>query len=451
MPTLIKILADLNERQKEEVDSWEQPHHDFSDHVFGPETSRVTIPLEHVEEDVEPHPAVKSHLENNGFAVHNYKMGIATDKHGRQVKIGKALAKSKAPEEVRKAFDNDPSRAASTNKADDLRVTFSRHPHDVAAMSTGQGWTSCMDMKGGIEQGRLRNDIEQGTHVAYLHHKDDKNLKNPIARIALKPFKSTDKKHTILVPENKTYGEGGDAFANTVNKWTAEHFKPKPSKDYEKHHSLYDDSNRRKIFGTKTKVLDNPEDHNAIIELARLGTDKHRDKILELPNISGKVKAEIARRGNDSHRQKLLDSINSAEDDQYPGMWGSPSSLTHTMLAYAQKPHSLIDKILKKGINHFDEDGDINRAIIREGNQKHINEVFPHLDLGDPANDEAVESLIRKSNNPEHLLNISKSGTIHGKRELIGRQIHQRDLPHEAVEELKIGPQSISLRNLCES
>ena len=197
----------LNDEQKKTVDSWPKTGkgEEISGHVIPKGQDRISIPLENSTDKKDnsniPHPAVKKHLNDNGYTITDYKGGYAEDKFKRQVSIGKALNKTKAPSEVMKAFTSDPKRLGSTQKAKGLEVSISRHPYDVAGMSTGQGWTSCMNMSGGCNAHYLGRDVKAGTHVAYLVHHGDDKAENPIARIALKPYTSEDGTHTILRQE----------------------------------------------------------------------------------------------------------------------------------------------------------------------------------------------------------------------------------------------------------
>ena len=235
-----KILAaPLNENQKNKVNSWETPHHSFSDKAMGgsdKHTTEVALKSSHI---IPPKHIVKA-LGEAGHSEVNYSKGVVKDKYGREIKIGKALAKAGKHKEL-KDYESDPQRSAKQEH----KVIISRHPHDVAGMSTNQGWTSCMNMensktgKPGEYSYHLKDDVKHGTHVAYLVHKDATNTDKPVARIALKPYvNQQDKK--ILRPENKTYGTSNSNFHKTVDAWSKKHF---PAKDglYKKHEDVYND------------------------------------------------------------------------------------------------------------------------------------------------------------------------------------------------------------------
>ena len=227
------LAAPLNENQKNKVNSWETPHHSFSDHAMGGlDKHTVEVPLK--EKHILPPKHIVKALGEAGHSEVNYSKGVVKDKYGREIKIGKALAKAGKHKEL-KDYENDPQRSAKSEH----KVIISRHPHDVAGMSTNQGWTSCMNIKNGIYKSKLKDDVKHGTHVAYLVHKDATNTDKPVARIALKPYvNQQDKK--ILRPENKTYGTSNSNFHKTVDAWSKKHF---PAKDgvYKKHEDVYND------------------------------------------------------------------------------------------------------------------------------------------------------------------------------------------------------------------
>lgn len=248
----------LDKQQKAKVNRWKKGDNSFSDHLFDhPSHTEKTIPLEHP--DTEGHSEdIKSHLEPHGIKIKDYKSGIGEDKYGREIKLGKALEKTKAPDELKNKFANDPSRSNKGIGSDDLRVTISRHPHHVAGMtSSGHSWEneSCMNFETGCNKDYLKQDVKHGTHVAYLHHKDDKELEHPLARIALKKFTDEETGHSVLRPENRTYGPASDAFTHTVHKFIDDKMPVHDSGIYHKNDSVYHDSGNKKIVGKGKEAL----------------------------------------------------------------------------------------------------------------------------------------------------------------------------------------------------
>lgn len=248
---MTQITEELSKTHKRRVDKFklgDSPKSiDISKHVIPPGTDRLVIPLSDPhDKKLEAPTHIKDHLANHGIEVHDYVNGHAKDKHGRIMKLGKALQQTNAPPELINHFNSDPERANARTHAN-LQVVVSRHPYDVAGMSTNRSWTSCMDFdskkKGNISNAQyLHHEVKNGTHVAYLTQKGDDTIKNPVARIALKPFSSEDGTHHVLRPEDKQYGNAASAFEHTVNSWAKENFKLHDGTFYHKHPKSYDDS-----------------------------------------------------------------------------------------------------------------------------------------------------------------------------------------------------------------
>ena len=106
---------------------------------------RIYLPLQ-VKETAKGNTAIQKEVEvavnKQGFEITDYIAGIAISHDGqRRFKIGKLINDNT---ELLKKFSNDPVRAAS--RKNNLLVCISRHPYDIAGMSTGRGWTSCMNL-----------------------------------------------------------------------------------------------------------------------------------------------------------------------------------------------------------------------------------------------------------------------------------------------------------------
>jgi hypothetical protein len=173
---------------------------------------RVYLPLAASKEQVvNVPPEIQAALTDKGYEVQDYKAGLAKEKDGKRVmKIGKLL-----PPALQQTFANDKSRQAQ----DEYVVVISRHPYDVAGMSTNRGWTSCMNLKSGIHKKYVKADIKQGTVVAYLVKTSDLDIKSAVGRIAIKPFIETVTKKIVFGAENEVYGTNAPGFKQTVKAW----------------------------------------------------------------------------------------------------------------------------------------------------------------------------------------------------------------------------------------
>lgn len=193
-----------------------------------------------------------------GYEVVDYGAGTAkrsgaSDKDRRVLKIGSVLQqaakktqdsrfKTKVEKEL-KNFQSDPQRSGKKTSA---MVVLSRHPYDIAGMSTDRGWTSCMNLHHGTFRHICAYDVKEGTIVAYLVNKEDKNINHPIGRIAIKPFIS-DEGQVYLVPEPKVYGTDMPGFAEVVQDWLDEKQKGIFGK-FTIHPDLYQDSKKNSII-----------------------------------------------------------------------------------------------------------------------------------------------------------------------------------------------------------
>jgi len=253
------IYEELDDEQKKRVDSWEKGKHEFSDHVFGGpiEThNRVKIPFDMKGGDAKIPKDVEDHLATHGYEVHDAAKGTAKKQgDNREYKIGKILndKRTKAPANVLKSYVNASSREGA-NSASGHHIVITRHPYDVAGMSTNQKtWDSCMNLETGCNKHYVPKDVKLGTHIAYLVRNNDTEMKRPVARIALKPMISgipgkadTD---TILRPESNIHGNAPDHFLNTVKKWSEDNFKPKVGGgEYARHPSLYPDTDIPNVY-----------------------------------------------------------------------------------------------------------------------------------------------------------------------------------------------------------
>jgi hypothetical protein len=218
---------------------------------------RLYIPLETSSTDkVIPNKQVVDFLKLNGFTVKDYAKNLAIDANGREKRIGSIIAKNPT---IKKLYDNDPARQGSNVQGHQI-VVISRHPYDIAAMSTDRGWTSCMNIRDGGNRHFIPIEIKAGTIIAYLIDKNDKNINDASARVLIKPFISNEipyytedieDDYIVLGIQDKVYGTANDSFIDTVKKWVDEVNQSRYMDGvFTLHSGVYDDSG----FG-KTRVL----------------------------------------------------------------------------------------------------------------------------------------------------------------------------------------------------
>ena len=181
---------------------------------------RIYLPFEPAKIIAEIPPIIDNFLHSIGWEVTDYHRGLAREEStGRPMKIGKIINKE-GDDNLLKIYTQDPGRL----RPREWEIVISRHPYDLAGMSTGRGWVSCMEL-GVKDRGELYipKDIKAGAVIAYLVRKGDRNIENPVARVLIKPYISTqDPDDTILVADRTIYGQFIPGFLDAVQDWLDE-------------------------------------------------------------------------------------------------------------------------------------------------------------------------------------------------------------------------------------
>ena len=162
---------------------------------------------------------VSSELADLNYDVDDYTKGLAKHRTtGRVIRIGKLPLSP----HVLRTFMNDKSRSATQS---DYEGVISRHPYDIAGMSTDRGWTSCMDLR--PAPGRVNRceyvptEIQAGALIAYMIKAGDRDIKNPVGRLLIKPY-INDKQETAYAISGDTKGETTPEFIKKVNDFVDE-------------------------------------------------------------------------------------------------------------------------------------------------------------------------------------------------------------------------------------
>lgn len=196
-------------------------------------------------------------------SVSDYINGYAFKKEDEEKKqplrIGKMLTKFSGEKEIDdllKSFKNDPLR--STKKSNKYKVVISRHPYDIAGMSTDRHWHSCMNLgyKGiqysneepGINKQYVQNDISEGSIIAYLisptdvHENGKPAIRRPLSRILMKPHINENDRKDYAYSMGPTYGAGNPKFSEFIKKWLIENINNNTKgKKYYRPPTLYPD------------------------------------------------------------------------------------------------------------------------------------------------------------------------------------------------------------------
>jgi hypothetical protein len=192
----------------------------FQRYTEDPKAYRIYLPFVPAKVEAEVPPVIDTFLNSIGWAVTDYHQGLAREESsGRAMKIGKIINKE-GDDTLLKIYTEDPGRL----RPREWEIVVSRHPYDIAGMSTGRGWTSCMEL-GVKDRGELYipKDIKAGAVIAYLVRKGDRNLENPAARVLIKPYYSIqDPNEVILVADRTIYGQFIPGFLDAVQDWLDE-------------------------------------------------------------------------------------------------------------------------------------------------------------------------------------------------------------------------------------
>jgi hypothetical protein len=425
------ITEALSDRQKQMVNKWERGRHEFSDHAFGGpiETHhRVSVPLARVEDkdsNLDTPHELAHHLSQHGFEVHDFEKGLARKKGDRRpVRIGRVLERTKAPDHVKSAYVHASSRQGIKTKNTNYHVVISRHHHDVAGMSTGTGWDSCMSLdkktltgrKGTHARSYLPRDLTQGTHVAYLAHKDDKDLKNPVARIALKP-RVSDKGHRILVPEKRAYGEATKEFHQTVNDWVSNNFKMKKGHAYPTHPALYNDSHEG---GDRFKGDTHPDVYHSDPERRARAVMNYPTSKEVLHKLASDPHPYV-RQAVASHRltgAHTLEALHHDTDDNVlRSVAKHPNAPEHVLLKLADNPHTVHHAVAHQNFPHTHLPKFVNhpKAKVRAEVARSAGDPDVLHKLHDDGEPEVVQNVINNPATEAHTLakHISTKEPIH--------------------------------------
>jgi len=236
-------------------------------------------------------------LEDAGWQVLDYKGGYA-QKGNRKMRIGKIINQIRKEEKAKyqKLFEDAARRKADEFEIDNIRrqsyaalkfidecadqftnslaragaqsggimIVISQNPHDVASMSTGRSWESCMTLGTGSHHQDVYCEVSRGGLVAYLINVNDKNIERPHARIHIRRFQSPNG-HNIAIPEKSVYGNDVPGFQNAVKNWLNTMQQQAPAGVYQRQGGGYSDT-----FGQTHGVMpemkvDTPEGQQELV------------------------------------------------------------------------------------------------------------------------------------------------------------------------------------------
>jgi len=228
----------------------------------------------------------------------DYIKGVAyakADEDKKQpTRIGKILQKNIGNSDISNvdvqkladSFRDDPIRTAKNKNS--FKVVISRHPYDIAGMSTDRSWRSCMNLgfdpieyytdnefpdDEGSNSEYVSEDIKAGTIVAYLISSDDVHangkvaIRRPLSRILMKPFVSDEDPNNVAYSIGKIYGANSKPFTGFISKWLTKTVNTDTTdKGYIRNVNLYNDQDKPVNFEISTLPAEFRRPYKKIID-----------------------------------------------------------------------------------------------------------------------------------------------------------------------------------------
>lgn len=129
----------------------------------------------------------------------------------------------------------DPIRENASKMSSTMAVVISRHPYDVASLSTGRSWDSdsCLrTFEPSVSEYAKKNGagsnakyvpamVKYGAIVVYGIRADDGNILRPVCRATIVPFVNTQNADDIVldITSNDRYGKQFPGFMSTLRAW----------------------------------------------------------------------------------------------------------------------------------------------------------------------------------------------------------------------------------------
>lgn len=231
---------------------------------------------------------IKLFLERNNYSIVDYVDGVAVDnaKPSQPRKIGRVLNFLGATD-LLEAFKTD-----SVRNFKNLRVVVSRHPYDLAGMSTGRGWRSCM-AEDGENYRFVRADILGGTLIAYLVSDKDLNIKNPNARLLIKRYED-ENGYGYYNPASRVYGIDNIYFRSTVENICKEINKDVPEGLFKFNDSFYYNDGEIQEIDTRSEETKQKEKRRKIMAMINKQKMDYAPFKVYFDMLSNKVKTSTA-------------------------------------------------------------------------------------------------------------------------------------------------------------
>jgi hypothetical protein len=349
-------------------------------------------------------PAVRSALQKAGFVATDYlakKCVKIGDKEQKNVfNIGKVIGKDA---HAKMAFDNDPQ--LQNTKQGAMQVVISCHPYDIIGMSTGRDWDkmSCMRLADGehkfnpgSNQHYVRNDVSEGTLVAYVVSADDQNIQRPKARCLLKPFYN-EEGQVLYRRETRVYGNPVPGFDLILSRFLRKINANIPEGTFKMPHSLYDDGMGKDHYHNASS------DDNLTVE------DVVNDTAHAVQFIHQQLKAMPDKETRDQHAENIIEFLNNETvetrlketqvDEIVEALKGSKALVNGIhLLAYKNKPLTSVLAEVGRRIGSFDKTKGFTPEVLKALDDDKVH------DLSYGGGNPVMEALSRVENLSDHEL-----------------------------------------------
>jgi hypothetical protein len=183
-------------------------------------------------------------------------------------------------DKMAKDFQSDATRIKS--EASSHFIVISKNIHDIASMSTGRGWTSCMNLAGGSHSDSVYCEVVDGGFIAYIVKAGDKNIRNPVSRLHIRRFDNKTGQ-SYAVPEDSVYGAEMDGFYEAVVDWIESKQGKIPLGQYKRKGGSYSDTFGDKRMTYLTSQSNDPKYYIKMIKryIALPSEDKYKKSVVD--------------------------------------------------------------------------------------------------------------------------------------------------------------------------
>lgn len=279
---LLEYLVDYQKEKYKDVKMRPEARK-ATDHHFGEGNDTVhghiklEVPMHDHHDKSEIHRAVEEHI-GRPVSHAEYRSGLTTDKYGRQAKIGrmikdKSLQDKFATDNARQGARSD-GETFKTSTHRGIEVAGQTNASPDATHPTGHSWgnLSCKNVDTGLYASKLKDEIEHGTVVHFVHDHSGKE----IYRATLHPHHD-DHGNTAYAVDSE-YGVKHPAFSKSAHATAADLSKNAPVGEYYKNRHVYDDSGREVMHHLGA----NPDLHHILDH----GTNAEREAAAKHPSAT---------------------------------------------------------------------------------------------------------------------------------------------------------------------